>query len=70
MMMTMSFLAILKKVKNSQIRIHFQIISKIASTVWSSKVQQLQKNHELNINPLKCSGIRCLHLKLFNAIQI
>ena len=25
--------------------------------------------HILNVNPLKCSGIRWLHTKLFNAIQ-
>jgi len=23
-----------------------------------------------NINPLKCSGVRQLHLKMFNAIQV
>jgi len=36
----------------------------------SAAAQNVLKFTDFNVNPLKCSGIRWLYLKLFNAIQI
>jgi len=50
-------------------RINFEQLLQFQDVTYRTSRELIILSHS-HVNPLKCSGIRCLHLKVFSAIQV